>query len=101
MGLLQRQLRELCKGNKEGSHTTQLKRCRELKLMAKTLEQLGYRHMTTHSLKPKHVDALVDYWKAKELSSATIKKRLSYLRWWARKVDLRHVVARSNRLYEV
>ncbi|MGH1486991.1 MAG: phage integrase N-terminal domain-containing protein [Cellvibrionaceae bacterium] len=99
MGKLWFELKDLCKREREGSHTTQSKRYRELRLIAKTLERLGYRHMTMHSLKPKHIDALVNHWKSQELSVATIKKRLSYLRWWSRKVNRKSVIASNNRYY--
>ena len=57
--------------------------------------------MNSHSLKPKHVEALVGHWLEKEVSTGTIKNRMSAVRWWARKVNRQNVVARSNDHYGI
>jgi hypothetical protein len=62
---------------------------------------MGYRRMSTRSLKPKHVEALVERWKQEELSSGTIKNRMNVLRWWAARVDRSNVIARSNDFYGI
>jgi len=62
---------------------------------------MGYRRMSTHSLKPKHVDALVKRWLLENMTAGTIKNRMNCLRWWAAKVDRRNVVARSNDFYGI
>jgi len=54
-------------------------------MTTKQLKALGYRKMGSQSLKPKHVDALVDYWKTEKVSAATMKNRMATLRWWAEK----------------
>ena len=43
--------------------------------------------MGANSLKPKHVQALVELWLNQQLSPGTIKNRMSCLRWWAEKVN--------------
>jgi hypothetical protein len=65
------------------------------------LHELGYRGMNCHSLKPKHVEALVGRWLEKEVTTGTIKNRMSAVRWWARKVNRQNVVARSNDHYGI
>lgn len=70
-------------------------------LIANELHELGYRHMRAKSLKPKHIEALVHHWQAKDLSIGTIKNRMSALRWWAEKIDKQNVVARSNKHYGI
>jgi len=57
--------------------------------------------MNSHSLKPKHVEALVGRWLEKEVAAGTIKNRMASFRWWARKVNRQNVVARSNDHYGI
>jgi len=98
---LNHQLKTLCRNNREGSYGTQVRRERELTLMANELHQLGYRGMNSHSLKPKHVETLVGRWLEKEVAAGTIKNRMAAFRWWARKVNRQNVVARSNDHYGI
>jgi len=95
------QLKKLCRQCREGSYATQIKRERMLTLMANQLHELGYRGMTTRSLKPKHVEALVKRWFDEELSIGTIKNRMAVIRWWSHKVDKQNVVARANEHYGI
>ena len=69
--------------------------------MANELHELGYRGMNSHSLKPKHVEALVGRWLENEVAAGTIKNRMAAFRWWARKVNRQNVVARSNDHYGI
>ena len=57
--------------------------------------------MNSHSLKPKHVEALVKHWLKTDVATGTIKNRMSAFRWWARKVNRHNVVARSNDHYGI
>jgi len=95
------QLKQLGHRNRDGSFGTQADRERMLALFATQLHELGYRHMRADSLKPKHVEALLERWKAEELSAATIKNRLAVLRWWAEKIGKENVVARENDAYGI
>jgi integrase len=95
------QLKQLCHRNRDGSYATQAKRMHHLMLIANQLDALGFRGMNARSLKPKHVEALVQDWLAQELSVGTIKNRMAVLRWWAQKVDKQNVVARSNDHYGI
>jgi hypothetical protein len=95
------QLKQLCRYNREGSFGTQARRERELTLMANQLHELGYRGMNSHSLKPKHVEALVKHWLSANVAVGTVKNRMAAFRWWARKVDRQNVVARSNDHYGI
>ena len=95
------QLKKLCRQCREGSYATQSKREWMLSLMANQLHELGYRKMTPRSLKPKHIEALLNLWRGQELSIGTIKNRMAVIRWWANKVDKRNVVARSNEYYGI
>ena len=98
---LNHQLKQLCRHNREGSFGTQVQRERELTLMANQLHQIGFRGMNSHSLKPKHVEALVRHWIESDVAAGTIKNRMAAFRWWARKVNRQNVVARSNDHYGI
>jgi site-specific recombinase XerC len=94
-------LKLLCHRNRDGSYATRADRERMLALFANQLHELCYRHMRADSLKPKHVEALLERWKAEGLSAATIKNRSAALRWWAEKIGKENVVARKNDAYRV
>jgi hypothetical protein len=95
------QLKQLCRHCREGSYATQAKRERMLTLIANQLHALGYRGMSARSLKPKHIEALLERWREQDLSIGTIKNRMAVIRWWANKVDKRNVVARNNEYYGI
>ncbi|MEQ9562875.1 MAG: integrase domain-containing protein [Woeseiaceae bacterium] len=98
---LNHQLKQLCRHNREGSFGTQAQRERQLTRVANQLHELGFRGMNDHSLKPKHVEALIEHWLKTEVATGTIKNRMSAIRWWARKVNRQNVVARSNEHYGI
>jgi hypothetical protein len=98
---LNHDLKQLCQRNRDGSYATRANRERILTLVANQLHALGFRHMRADSLKPKHVERLVERWNAEGLSAGTIKNRLAEIRWWAEKVDRANVVARSNDAYRI
>jgi len=95
------QLKQICRNNRDGSYRTQASRERILTLIADQLKELGFRRMGARTLRPKHVEALVERWQDEGLAPATLKNRMSVLRWWAAKVDRRHVVHRSNDDYGI
>jgi site-specific recombinase XerC len=79
-------LKQLCDRNRDGSHATQHDRERVLDLIASQLQEMGFRQMVVAGLKPKHVEGLVERWKAEGLAIGTIKNRMAELRWWAEKI---------------
>jgi len=95
------ELKQLCRRNRDGSYATQVARERILTLIANQLHEMGFRKMTAQSLKPKHVEALVERWKAEGLSVGTLKNRMTELRWWAEKAGKQNVIARSNDHYGI
>ena len=101
MRSLNYQLKQLCRQNRDGSFGTQVQRERELTLIANQLHDLGYRCMNQRSLKPKHIEGLVEHWLKDKIAPGTIKNRMSAIRWWARKVNKQNVVARSNDHYGI
>ena len=94
-------LKQLCRHNRDGSYATQADREHILDLIADQLYEMGFRHMNAHSLKPKHVEKLVERWLAENLSAGTIKNRMSVLRWWAQKTGKENIIARSNAAYDI
>lgn len=86
----------MCQHNADGSRTTQAQRCTGLLLVANDLCALGYRLPGAQSLKPKHVSALVASWKGRGLSDATIKNRMSWIRWWAERARKPGLISRDN-----
>jgi site-specific recombinase XerC len=95
------QLKQLSERNRDGSHATQADRESLLALIADQLNELGYLHMEIDSLKPKHIDALLERWSAEGLATGTIKNRMSALRWWAEKTDKKNILARTNKAHGI
>ena len=95
------QLKQLCHRNRDGSYTTQRDREYTLTLIADQLHALGFRQMSAISLKSKHVEALTRHWLDQGLSSGTLKNRMAVLRWWAEKLNLSHMIAKSNDHYGI
>ena len=70
MKKLNYELKNLVARNKDGSYSTQSDRHRYLQLIARQLNELGFKHMSISSLKTKHVWALVRHWQS-EISPFT------------------------------
>ena len=95
------ELKQLCQRNRDGSYMTQADRERILDLIANQLQELGFKKMHATSLKPKHVDALVDRWRREGINPGTFKNRMAQLRWLAEKTGKAGVVARTNDAYAI
>lgn len=92
-------LKELTGRCREGSFATQAARGRGLQAMAKELKGMGYVLPGVGSLKPKHISALVARWKGLEVSDATIRNRLGWVRWWAMKIDKPGLIPNDNAVF--
>jgi hypothetical protein len=95
------ELKQMCARNRDGSFATQVNRERILTLIANQLREMGFVNMHAQSLKPKHVEKLVERWKGEGLSAGTLKNRMATLRWWAEKIGKPNVVAKSNDVYGI
>ncbi len=91
----------VCQRNRDGSQGTQANRRRGLAAMANDLADLGYKLPSAASIKPKHIEALVERWLDADTTDASIRNRLTWLRWWAEKVNKPNVVHRDNAHYGV
>jgi len=74
------QLKQLCKTHRDGSYGTQLQRERVLTLIANQLHALGYRQLSARSLKPKHIETLIEAWLESGIGVGTIKNRMAAIR---------------------
>jgi len=87
------------KNNKDGSYRTQDDRRHALIKIAKSLHELGYKLDHIRYMKPKHIHALVKYWKAHGDDPGSMKNRMSHLRWLMRKFDGKiHMVPSNDEL---
>lgn len=90
----------LWKRNPHGSYTTREGRKDMLRMIARQLGEMGFKHMAHTSLKQKHIQALVKRWQAEGITVGTIKNRMSVLRWWAEQIGKPNVVL-SNDSYGI
>ncbi len=73
--------------NRDGSYRTQNDRRKSLISIVENLYNSGFQLEHVKFLKPKHVWFLVDSWKADEITTGTMKNRLSQLRWLLGKLN--------------
>lgn len=102
------ELTRLCKQHhqlamraKQEGFATQKNRTDILRLCAEQLKAGGFRNMSVKSLKPKHVEHLVKQWHSENITTGTIKNRMSALRWWAEKVGRKDVIIKENEAYGI
>lgn len=89
-------LKGLMLKNKDGSFSTQTARKNVLMQAANQLKDGGYKLSSPNSIRPKHVDFLLQKWKREGLSSGTIKNRMAHIRWWASKVGKSSMLPGTN-----
>lgn len=89
-------LRTLCQHNDDGAAATRANRLHGLMAISRDLKALGFKLPDAGSLKPKHVDALLSHWKSAGVSDATVKNRLSWVRWWAMKTRKPGLMPKDN-----
>jgi|TARA_R110002050_G_scaffold178634_1_gene311846 integrase len=90
------QANKLLKQHNTSSFSTKAERFKTIKLVDKQLLELGFKGLELKSLKPKHVDSLLQKWQADELSPGTIKNRMAHVRWLAEKINKKGIVPSSN-----
>ena len=67
----------------------------------KDLHALGYKIKNINNLQPKHIEKLVSHWQEKELSTGSIKNRMSDFRLIAKTTGRTHLVESKNKAYEI
>src|ERR1039457_4255255 len=92
-------LRDICRRNPQGPYATQIDRQCTLLLCARQLFEKGVRGKLAVNLNDTDIRVLVTDWHEQEIPAATIRNRLSYLRWLARKIGKPQLIAQSNRAY--
>lgn len=92
----ERELVQLCNRNRDGSFSTQAARKDILSMAGRQLVELGFFNLPASNLKKKHITKLLDRWKSDGVSDATLKNRLSHLRWWAEKIGKQNLIPRTN-----
>src|ERR1022692_1540679 len=89
-------LKQMVKDNPDGSRSTQAGRWEILDLSGCQLEEMGFKNMRKHSLKPRHVETLVHRWQEEGLAIGTIKNRVACLRWWAEHIGKPSIIPNDN-----
>src|SRR5690606_5104459 len=82
--------------NRDGSFSTQSARGATLSLAARQLRELGYRNLRANTLGQRHLHSLVKHWQASGVTAATIKNRMSHLRWACEKAGRQGVARIKN-----
>lgn len=95
------EIKKLCERNKDGSKSTQANRKKILNQIANQIHSLGFRNLKLGNIKPKHIVALVDNWHEEGLTPATIKNRMSCLRWLAEKLNKPSLIVKDNSHYGI
>lgn len=84
---LQWEIRKIVFVNRDGSRTTQYQRRAMLFRFADEIHKLGHRDTRVMGLGNRHVNRAVGHWKQRGLSDATIRNRLSAIRWLRKKIN--------------
>ena len=100
MDALTYDLMQMLKANQDGSYSTRANRKHILKMSARQIRR-RFKLPGADSLKPKHVEFLIETWNADGVSGRTIENRLTAVRWWARRAGKASVVKRRNEDYGV
>jgi len=90
------ELLQMCRHNHDGSKATQANRRATLKLISRQLQEGGFKHMKAKSLKAKHIHYLIQRWQSEDLGAATLKNRMTHLRWWAEKIGKPGLIPKDN-----
>jgi len=92
---LERQLISILAANREDSYATQRKRGYILGDAARGLvERFGLQKWA--NLGQKHVEHVIDRWRAEDTGRRSIEERLSHLRWLVRKIGKANLVSKTN-----
>lgn len=95
---LKHSIHEILMRNKDGSFATQADRRSLLMRFAEELHSLGYGLRHIQGLKEKHIQAVVKHWHENQLTNATLKNRLSAIRYLATKINKITIIPSNQEL---
>lgn len=95
---LKRSISYVLKSNRDGSYATQADRRHILFRFAEDLVSLGFKLRDIHGLKQKHIYAVIEFWKNKNLSAGTIKNRTAVLRHLCVRINKANVITDNTQL---
>jgi hypothetical protein len=101
MRYLNYQFKHMCAHSKSGAHSSQASRLRRCSVIARSLEECGFRNLDIKNLKPKHIEAAVALWKEREFAIGTIKNLMTEFRRIAEFIGKENIVKRTNREYGI
>lgn len=84
------------RANRDGARTTQYQRQAILLRFARDVHEVGHRGKRLPNLGNKHVHRVVALWKTQGVRDATIKNRLSAIRWLGQKINKPNLGYESN-----
>jgi hypothetical protein len=91
-------VKQLFLKSRHGSYASQYDACKIALHFIDQLFGLGYKIPRIHSLKQKHIIAVVNLWKEKKLSNGTMKNRLSVVRHMALVINKSGIVPTNSDL---
>ena len=92
---LRGQLASLTEHNKDNSFATRQDRNNVLFDVVDILKK-NFRLESLQNLKEKHITHIVEEWKISGITNATIKNRMSHLRWLAEKLNKKNMIPAKN-----
>jgi integrase len=95
------QLKQMCHRMNCGAFSSRATKWSLFSIIGDTAVATGFRNLGVRGLKPKHVEAFVDYWKNEEYAVGSIKNLMTAVRQWAEYIGKENVVKRSNREYGI
>jgi hypothetical protein len=95
---LQQSIYLILKHSREGSPGAQSERYHKLLQFAADINQLGFSLKHIQGLKEKHIRAVVSQWQQQKLTNATIKNRMSAIRYLAEKISKPSIVPSNANL---
>jgi hypothetical protein len=95
---LERSIFQVLKSNRDGSYATQGDRKFMLYKFAEDLVKLGFKLRDIRGLKEKHIQAVIEFWKNKNLSAGTLKNRTAALRHLCIHINKPNIIPSNEKL---
>jgi hypothetical protein len=95
------QILSALKHNKDGSFATQDERKRILLNVSKDLVKCGFGRVTQQNYGGRHAKALAKYWQDQGIAIATVKNRISHMRWLAEKFGRPEAIPKDNTTLDI